>query len=78
MCLSCHRAHATSSPAAGRWDFKVALLADDGRASGSYPIPNPYGGAAQGPLCSKCHETPKGPDKDAPTGRPADFRPPFR
>ncbi len=78
MCLSCHRAHATSSPAAGRWDFKVALLADDGRASGSYPIPNPYGGAAQGPLCSKCHETPKGPGKDAPTGRPADFRPPFR
>ncbi len=78
MCLSCHRAHATSSPAAGRWDFKVAFLADDGRASGSYPIPNPYGGAKQGPLCSKCHETPTGPSKDPKTGRPADFRPPFR
>lgn len=75
MCLSCHRAHATSAPAAGRWDFKVGLLTDDGRASGSYPIPNPYGGAAQGPLCSKCHETPTGPAKEAPTGLPVDFRP---
>ena len=78
MCLSCHRAHATSAPAAGRWDFKVALLAEDGRASGSYPIPNPYGGSTQGPLCSKCHETPAGPAKVGPAGRPADFRPPFR
>jgi predicted CXXCH cytochrome family protein len=78
MCLSCHRAHATSSPAAGRWDFKVGLLSDDGRASGSYPIPNPYGGSTQGPLCSKCHETPTGPAKDSPAGLPADFRPPIR
>jgi len=78
MCLSCHRAHATSSPAAGRWDFKVALLSDDGRASGSHPIPNPYGGSTQGSLCSKCHETPTGPAKDSPTGLPADFRPPIR
>lgn len=76
MCLSCHRAHATSSPAAGRWDFKVARLADDGRASGSYPIPNPYGSANQGPLCSKCHATPTGPAKAPPTGLPADFKPP--
>jgi hypothetical protein len=78
MCLSCHRAHATSAPAAGRWDFRVTLLADDGRASGSYPIPNPYGSPTQGPLCSKCHETPTGPARDKPTGLPADFRPPIR
>jgi hypothetical protein len=75
MCLTCHRAHATSSPAAGRWDFRVLRLADDGRASGSWPIPNPYGGPAQGPLCSKCHETPKGPERQEPPARPADFKP---
>lgn len=57
MCLSCHRAHATSSPAAGRWDFNVNLLAEDGVESGSYAIPNPYGDPSQGPLCDKCHDT---------------------
>jgi predicted CXXCH cytochrome family protein len=56
MCLSCHRAHGSSSPAAGRWDFNVSFLADDGRESGSYRIPDPYGDPAQGPLCRKCHE----------------------
>jgi len=56
MCLSCHRAHASSSPAAGRWDFNVALLADDGSPSGSYRIPDPYASPDQGPLCGKCHE----------------------
>ena len=76
MCLTCHRAHASSSPAAGRWDFRVALLADDGRASGSYPMPNPYGNSTQGPLCSKCHETPTGPAKASPTGLPAALKPP--
>lgn len=55
MCLSCHRAHASSAPAAGRWDFGVALLADDGKASGSHPIPDPYRDPQQGPLCAKCH-----------------------
>ncbi len=30
MCLTCHRAHGSSAPSAGRWDFNVALLADDG------------------------------------------------
>ncbi len=55
MCLSCHRAHGSSSPAAGRWDFGVSLLVDDGRESGSYRIPNPYGDPGQGPLCQKCH-----------------------
>lgn len=54
-CLSCHRAHASSAPHAGRWDFYVDLLADDGAVSGSYPIPNPYG-PNQGQLCRKCHD----------------------
>ena len=56
MCLSCHRAHATSAPAAGRWDFNVALLAADGVESRSYAIPSPYGDPGQGPLCRKCHD----------------------
>jgi len=59
MCLTCHRAHASSSPAAGRWDFNVQLLEDDGLVSGSWSIPNPYGGdMAQGQLCAKCHAGP--------------------
>jgi predicted CXXCH cytochrome family protein len=69
LCLSCHRAHASSAPAAGRWDFKVSLLADDGKASGSYRIPDPYAGNAQGPLCLKCHVAlPSSPDRLAPFG----------
>jgi hypothetical protein len=56
MCLTCHRAHATSSPAALRWDFRVARLIEDGVVSGSYPLPNPYNSPNQGTLCSKCHE----------------------
>lgn len=55
MCLSCHRAHATSAPNAGRWDFNVTLLAEDGAESGSYAIPNPYANANQRSLCNKCH-----------------------
>ncbi len=55
QCLSCHRAHASSAPSSGRWDFNVTLLSDDGLQSGSYPIPDPYGSASQGPLCHKCH-----------------------
>jgi hypothetical protein len=62
MCLSCHRAHGTSSPAAGRWDFGVTFLVDDGRESGSYRIPDPYGDPTQGPLCGKCHELSPGGD----------------
>lgn len=57
-CLSCHRAHASSSPSAGRWDFKIETWAQEGGASGSYRIPNPYGSTAgdrQRPLCAKCH-----------------------
>jgi predicted CXXCH cytochrome family protein len=55
MCLTCHRAHATSAPHAGRWDFNVSLLGNDGVISGSYPIPNPYNDPAQKNLCYKCH-----------------------
>lgn len=55
MCLTCHRAHASSAPDAGRWDFALTFLEDDGVASGSYPIPNPYGSLNQRSLCNKCH-----------------------
>ena len=53
-CVSCHRSHATSAPDAGRWDFNVTGLAEDGVESGSYAIPQPYG-AEQRSLCNKCH-----------------------
>jgi predicted CXXCH cytochrome family protein len=56
MCLTCHRAHASSAPSSGRWDFNVSLLSEDGVASGSYPIPDPYQDPAQGQLCHKCHD----------------------
>jgi len=55
-CLSCHRAHASSAPAAGRWDFRVDTLGQDGVESGSWPIPNPYSDPSQPPLCWKCHD----------------------
>jgi len=54
-CMSCHRAHATSAPAALRWDPQVLHLSQDGSASGSYPIPNPYPDLDQRSLCVKCH-----------------------
>jgi hypothetical protein len=54
-CITCHRAHATSAPDAGRWDFKVTFLVDDGQESGSYAIPNPYAHNDQRSLCNKCH-----------------------
>jgi len=55
MCLTCHRAHATSAPNAGRWDFNVTLLEEDGVESGSYAIPDPYTSPNQRSLCNKCH-----------------------
>ena len=55
MCLSCHRAHASSAPDAGRWDFGVTLLVEDGVESLSYPIPDPYASPNQRSLCNKCH-----------------------
>lgn len=54
-CMTCHRAHATSAPAALRWDPNVLTLGDDGIASFSYPLPNPYGDPSQLALCVKCH-----------------------
>jgi len=65
MCLSCHRAHASSAPGGLRWDFNVSLLDDDGFVSGSYAIPSPYPGPEQGTLCRKCHETPESDDSDS-------------
>lgn len=58
MCLSCHRAHATSAPQAGRWDFNIDEWAQEGVQSGSWVIPNPYAATAgpdQRSLCNKCH-----------------------
>ena len=52
--MTCHRAHATSAPDAGRWDFSVTFLIEDGDESGSYEIPNPYTDN-QRSLCNKCH-----------------------
>jgi hypothetical protein len=55
-CMTCHRAHATSARDAGRWDFQVSLLIEDGDESGSWPIPNSYSAQpAQRSLCNKCH-----------------------
>ena len=53
-CMSCHRAHATSAMDAGRWDFNVTGLAEDGVESTSYAIPNPFDNF-QRSLCNKCH-----------------------
>jgi len=58
MCLTCHRAHASSAIGAARWDMRIAKLELDGQISGSYSLPNPYPGPIQGSLCRKCH--PKG------------------
>ncbi len=54
-CITCHRAHATSAPDAGRWDFSVTFLHEDGLESGSYAIPDPYNNLNQRSLCNKCH-----------------------
>jgi hypothetical protein len=55
-CITCHRAHATSAPAATRWDMRIPNLGDDGATSGSWPIPNPYDNPQQKQLCLKCHD----------------------
>lgn len=58
MCLTCHRAHASPYPDAGRWDFGETEL------SASHPAGEPYlaqySGApldltVQRSLCNKCH-----------------------
>lgn len=69
-CLSCHRAHASAFPAAGRWDFNAATLVDshpaigDSGASATDVANSYYGrdiaiefGTGQGPFCEKCHTT---------------------
>jgi len=56
VCISCHRAHATSGPDAGRWDFNVTFLVEDGDESGSWAMPGgSYEDANQRSLCNKCH-----------------------
>lgn len=64
MCLTCHRAHASAFPDAGRWDFTETFLAD------SHPVLTDNGATAddvtnkyyqytfvqnQRSLCNKCH-----------------------
>ncbi|WP_020675668.1 cytochrome c3 family protein [Geopsychrobacter electrodiphilus] len=68
MCLTCHRAHASAFPKAGRWDFNAVLLVDShpkvgdmgGTAGDVYA--SYYGrdialefGSGQGSFCEKCH-----------------------
>jgi hypothetical protein len=57
MCLSCHRAHATTGPDIGRWDFNITTWVEEGVNSHSWVIPNPYPGSgnSQRSLCNKCH-----------------------
>lgn len=56
MCTTCHRAHGSSAMDAGRWDFNVTFLSEDGDESGSYEIPDPYTDPGnQRSLCNKCH-----------------------
>jgi len=68
MCLSCHRAHISAFPNAGRWDFEEELLVDSHPMMGDTDIDSDdvlasyYGrvietdfGPAQRSLCNKCH-----------------------
>ena len=54
-CISCHRAHGTSSPNMGRWDFGVGVQSEDGRYAYETPLPAPYSDDHQRALCNKCH-----------------------
>ncbi len=68
MCLSCHRAHASAFPDAGRWDFGATLLLTDSHpqsGDGNLGVDdekNSYYGrkgkftAEQRSLCNKCHQ----------------------
>jgi hypothetical protein len=68
MCLSCHRAHVSAFPNAGRWDFEEELLVDshpkdsDAGAVAGDELASYYGSTiatrynpAQRSLCNKCH-----------------------
>lgn len=58
-CVSCHRAHASSAPDAGRWDFSITGMAEDGHESSSFDmsanLPAGYNDGFQRSLCNKCH-----------------------
>jgi hypothetical protein len=68
MCLTCHRAHASAFPNAGRWDFETELLVDshpaptDGGVTGNDVLYSYYNrdiattfDPEQRSLCNKCH-----------------------
>jgi len=68
MCLTCHRAHASAFPSAGRWDFAAGLLSQshpalgDIGATASDVVNSYYGrditaefGSQQSQFCEKCH-----------------------
>jgi len=68
MCLSCHRAHISAFPNAGRWDFETELLVDshpmdtDTGAIAGDQLASYYGrdiatdfNPEQRSLCNKCH-----------------------
>ena len=58
MCLTCHRAHATSAESAGRWDFNVTFIEEDGLAQSTYPLSQRIAALssnANRSLCNKCH-----------------------
>jgi len=72
MCLTCHRAHGSAFPYAGRWYFFAELVADshpkigDAGVTGNDVLYSYYGrnmasefGPDQRILCEKCHEVPK-------------------
>jgi hypothetical protein len=68
MCLSCHRAHVSAFPNAGRWDFETEFLVDshpkdsDAGAVAGDELASYYGSKietryneVQRSLCNKCH-----------------------
>ncbi|GAB4341906.1 MAG: cytochrome c [Candidatus Abyssubacteria bacterium] len=63
MCLTCHRAHASPYPDAGRWDFAATFLEESHSALGvgatepylAYYDANPLDMTNQRSLCNKCH-----------------------
>ena len=68
MCLSCHRAHVSAFPNAGRWDFETEFLVDshpkdsDAGAVAGDELASYYGeviatryNPGQRSLCNKCH-----------------------
>ena len=59
MCTTCHRAHASSARDAGRWDFDVTFMFEDGDESGSFDmstlLTGNYADMNQRSLCNKCH-----------------------